>query len=159
MYSNIGNKIKILAVVMCILGMIGSFIMSIQFFRFAEYEGTYALAGILVIVIGCLLSWASSFLLYGIGQLIQNSDMLVSMVGKLSGTPVPGSYQIPYQAPYQAPQVPYQAPQVPYQAPQQAAYQAPVSNENAEMIQRLESWRAQGIITEEEYQQQMMQLR
>ena len=74
MFSNIGGKIKTLARVICWLGIIcsvffGAFVMRI--------DDNSALLGFLLMCLGPLLSWVSSFTLYGFGQLIENTDQLV----------------------------------------------------------------------------------
>ncbi len=74
MFDNIGNKIKILAEVICWIGIIGSIILGIVMMEFDE---SLIIAGLLVVPIGFLVSWISSFLLYGFGQLIENTDRLV----------------------------------------------------------------------------------
>ena len=73
MFNNIGSKIKGLAYVICVLGIVLSVIYGIAMMVNEAY-----LAGILTIVLGALLSWLGSFGTYGLGQLIENSDMLVA---------------------------------------------------------------------------------
>ena len=73
MFDNIGGKIKTLAQVICWIGIACSVV-----FGIAVVANEYTrLLGIAIIVLGPLLSWVSSFLLYGFGQLIENTDMLV----------------------------------------------------------------------------------
>ncbi len=101
MFNNIGKKIKILAVVLCILGMIASLIGAIaiwstgasvldildgydsynyysrgQSIRSARDDVSVAtiLLGLGVLVFGCLLSWLGSFFAYGFGQLIEKTE-------------------------------------------------------------------------------------
>lgn len=81
MFDNIGSKIKTLAKVLTWLGIIGSCISGILLM--AEDEDLIA-AGLLIIIFGSLISWGGSFLLYGFGQLIENSDRMVQLMG--SGT-------------------------------------------------------------------------
>lgn len=74
MFKNIGSKIQGLAVLETGLGimasiLIGGIIMS-------QDESTIFL-GFVIIILGSILSWISSFLLYGFGKLIENSDYLV----------------------------------------------------------------------------------
>lgn len=74
MFDQIGEKIKTLAVVITILGIIVSCVAGIALcIRGAVF------IGILIVVIGSLTSWLGSFLLYGFGQLISNTDILVSI--------------------------------------------------------------------------------
>ena len=68
MYDNIGNKIKGLALATAVFGIIGSVIVG---FFFAVTGST--LVGFLIILVGALVSWVSTWLLYGFGELIENS--------------------------------------------------------------------------------------
>ena len=83
MFHNIGEKIKILATIMTILGIIASVISGIAFIVYSIVEaydvsGLVAgiILGVLTMVVGSLLSWISSFLLYGYGELIENSTII-----------------------------------------------------------------------------------
>lgn len=69
MFDNIGGKIKVLAVVVTIIGCIVSFVFGIILF----VEGEVGM-GFLVIIMGGLLSWVSSFVLYGFGELIESNQ-------------------------------------------------------------------------------------
>lgn len=72
MFDNISDKMKSAATALAILGIIGSIIVGIV--MIAESP----LVGLLVIVVGSLSSWVSSFTLYGFGQLIENTDTISS---------------------------------------------------------------------------------
>lgn len=74
MFDNIGGKIKTLAKVVCWIGIIACIITGIVLMATDE---DLILVGILTVVVGSLLSWVSSFILYGFGQLVENSDTLV----------------------------------------------------------------------------------
>lgn len=86
MFSNIGKKIKVLAKVLCWVGIVCSVLTGIAFIVHGgnatltvngEYSSAPALLiGILVIVFGSLASWISSFFAYGFGQLIENTDQI-----------------------------------------------------------------------------------
>ena len=65
MFDNIGSKIKILAQVICWVGIIITVIIGV----FLMLEGF----GILLIIIGPLFSWIGSFCLYGFGELIEKT--------------------------------------------------------------------------------------
>ena len=69
MYANIGGKIKTLASVLCWAGIIISCLFGLI---------TLAFGGIFIAAIGSLMSWISSFVLYGFGQIIENTDKLVT---------------------------------------------------------------------------------
>ena len=74
MFDNIGSKIKNLAAAVTAFGImfsvVGGFIL-----MFTDEE--LILSGFLVMAFGSLGSWLSSLTLYGFGQLIENSDILV----------------------------------------------------------------------------------
>lgn len=92
MYNNIGGKIKKLAVVICVLGMIASLIAAITIWaagsslsRSSSYYGYSSgygysfggstfLVGLLVLALGALGSWIGGFFMYGFGELIENSE-------------------------------------------------------------------------------------
>ena len=80
MFNNIGIKIKILASVIfwigIIVGAIG-FIVMLAFGLVEEEELFIGLSFAVLLVVG-FGSWIGSFFLYGFGQLIENSDRLVS---------------------------------------------------------------------------------
>ena len=67
MFENIGEKIKTLATVISILGIGISCICGLVLI------GQKFVAGILVAGIGSLISWISSFALYGFGELIETN--------------------------------------------------------------------------------------
>lgn len=79
MFDNIGSKIKTVAKVVCWIGIIASIISGIVLI--AQDEDT-AFLGFMVMVLGSLSSWVGSFLTYGFGQLIENSDILVKQGNK-----------------------------------------------------------------------------
>ena len=77
MFENIGGKIKTLAKVLCWAGIIVSLIIGIFFLTIAEdsysKEELYIVLGIGFIFVAPLLSWISSFFLYGFGELIETN--------------------------------------------------------------------------------------
>ena len=86
MFDNIGHKIKMLAKVLCWVGIIFSVAVGILFIRSGRPEDgkisavgmIMTLIGFSILVGGSLFSWVGSFVLYGFGQLVENSDALVS---------------------------------------------------------------------------------
>lgn len=82
MFDNIGGKIKTVATTIAWLGIIGSIIIGIIIIAEANDSyypsATETLSGWLVIIVGSLSSWVSSFTLYGFGQLIENTDVISS---------------------------------------------------------------------------------
>ncbi|MBE6913199.1 MAG: zinc ribbon domain-containing protein [Ruminococcaceae bacterium] len=73
MFKNISGKIKALAEGVCLLGIIGSVLAGGMIIS----EGDEGI-GLLVMLIGAFLSWISSFVLYGFGQLIENTDIMAN---------------------------------------------------------------------------------
>lgn len=69
MFDNIGGKIKGFAKIVAWLGIILSVIIGLL---------SLATGGLLIMIIGCVSSWVGSFVLYGFGQLVENSDKLVA---------------------------------------------------------------------------------
>ena len=82
MFSNIGGKIKKLAVVLCILGMIGSVVYAIVCFANSSRYQDLTLTGVLILVAGCLASWISSFFVYGFGELIERTVSIDSRLAR-----------------------------------------------------------------------------
>ena len=67
MFDNIGGKIKTLASVICVVGMIGFIILGLLM------TNESGLLGVLIIVLGVIGSWTGSFCLYGFGELIEDT--------------------------------------------------------------------------------------
>ena len=74
MFNNIGEKIKALAKVSCWVGILSYVLIGIVLIAISEDLAPLA---IILIFAGSFLSWIGSFLLFGFGQLIENSDILV----------------------------------------------------------------------------------
>ncbi len=73
MFDNIGGKIKKLARIVCIIGIIASFIAGILLMNIRyTFE-----VGLAILLVGPLLSWIGSYFTYGFGQLIENTDKFV----------------------------------------------------------------------------------
>ncbi len=72
MFNNVGKKIKLLAKAICWIGIIVSIIAAIVMFIVSDggwYVG-FVFAGVIILVVGPLLSWIGSFFMYGFGELI-----------------------------------------------------------------------------------------
>ena len=69
MFDNIGGKIKTLAKVVCWIGIVASVILGLLSMN--------VITALLIMGIGSLSSWIGSFMTYGFGQLIENTDILV----------------------------------------------------------------------------------
>ena len=76
MYNHIGKKIKTLAKTMASIGIVISFILGAVI---ASSRENYTM-GLLIALLGGWGSWIGNFLLYGYGQLIDNSDHVVELL-------------------------------------------------------------------------------
>ncbi len=73
MFDNIGGKIKTLASVICVVGIIASVILAIALWTQNDrYNPTVAL-GFGVLIGGGVASWVGSFFMYGFGELIEET--------------------------------------------------------------------------------------
>ena len=79
MYTNVGAKVKSLAKVICFLGIIVSVIAGISMISSVSQMGMYygsgnpmVIPGLLMIVLGSVVSWASSLALYAFGEMSEN---------------------------------------------------------------------------------------
>ncbi|MBQ7089981.1 MAG: hypothetical protein IJN82_02580 [Clostridia bacterium] len=70
MYSDIGSKIKGLAKACFIVEAIGCIIGAIAIFS-TDAVDEFAIVGILLLILGPLAAWVSSWLIYGFGELIE----------------------------------------------------------------------------------------
>lgn len=85
MYSNIGEKIKVLAKIICIIGIVISVISGLGIIIVSSISynpGLSVLGGLLVIVLGTLFSWLSTFFIYGFGELIDKVTKIESEIKK-----------------------------------------------------------------------------
>ena len=85
MFDNIGAKIKTLAQVVCWTGIAASVIWGISLIAAGAATrngGAVVLSGLLVIVLGALASWVGSFLTYGFGEMVENSDIRTELAVK-----------------------------------------------------------------------------
>lgn len=76
MFDNVGGKIKGVAQLVTWLGIIASVI---GFMVLVGNEETIGLA-FAVLIVGCIGAWLSSLVLYGFGQLIDNSNLIASKI-------------------------------------------------------------------------------
>ena len=84
MFNNIGGKIKGLAKFICWVGIIASIIFGIIIIASAtksfggyRYTDTRTIIlGVITIVAGSIISWIGSFVLYGFGELVENSSTI-----------------------------------------------------------------------------------
>ena len=73
MYKDIGKKLKLLAKIAFIVGVVLSVILGIGLIISFSEEGIIAIIGLFVMLIGGFLSWVSSWGLYGFGELIDKT--------------------------------------------------------------------------------------
>lgn len=83
-FENIGGKIKVVAKVECWLGIFSS--ISIGVNLISTEEEFLVFTGILVMIVGAITAWLGSFLIYGFGQLVENSDILTGRAVKKDET-------------------------------------------------------------------------
>ena len=74
MYNNIGKKLKTLA----FTGFAVSSIIAVIVGSTIIIKGNDLLRGLAIILCGVFFSWTGSFVLYGFGQLVENSDIIRS---------------------------------------------------------------------------------
>jgi hypothetical protein len=89
MYTNVGKKIKTLAKVICALGIISSFIIGIIMIAGGSSMGYYygnnnalIFPGLVVIILGSVLSWVSSLALYAFGEMTENVSAIKNSLEK-----------------------------------------------------------------------------
>lgn len=81
MFNNVGGKIKTLAK---IAAWIGIAICVIYGFVMLVSMEDMALIGLLIMTVGSLASWISALVLYGFGELIENSGIIANKKEKLA---------------------------------------------------------------------------
>ena len=72
MYTNIGGKIKGLAIFLFIAGTISCFVFGLMLFE----QGSEGIIVFLIIVAGAVFSWLSSLVMYGFGELVEKVTLL-----------------------------------------------------------------------------------
>ena len=78
MFSNIGGKIKRLAIAICAVG-IGVSVLSGMI---KNASGAMLGMGFAILIGGSLLSWIGSFFAYGFGELIENTTVIAELAAK-----------------------------------------------------------------------------
>ena len=85
MFNNIGGKIKTLAKVLCWIGIAASVIGGL--YTFSESQLINPVGIILYLIIdvlsGSLISWLSSLVLYGFGELIEKATSMESKISRI----------------------------------------------------------------------------
>lgn len=82
MYNNVGRTIMTVARIITWLGIIVSFILFCL--TLSDGDGVRNRLAFVILIIGCIGSWLSSLILYGFGQLIENSDIIAKKYGNES---------------------------------------------------------------------------
>ncbi len=85
MFNNIGRKIKVLANVVCWIGIIGSVIAGIAMMAANSWWNGVSQAGLALLLLGPLFSWVGSFVLYGFGELIEKTVSIESALRAKTG--------------------------------------------------------------------------
>lgn len=142
MYSEIGKKIKGLALAIFIIMTIGVAIGGLAMMAIDE---ELIIIGLLFVGLGTLFAWISTWMLYGFGELI---DKVCDIERNTRG-----GIQTPA-APYGQMNQSYRMPVAPAAPTAPAAPVAPIAPATVDVRRnQIEQLRAQGLITEEEYRQ------
>ncbi len=77
MFDNTGRKIKVMAKILAWIGIILSVIGggALMFL----FDGELVFIGVAIMIVGSLVSWVSSWFLYGYGEIIENTYLMVSL--------------------------------------------------------------------------------
>ena len=79
MFDRIGEKIKIVAKVIFWLGVAVGFIVA---YFVGEAGNNYV--GMFIFLVGILVSWLGTYLLYGFGELVDNSSKILDRLDRLA---------------------------------------------------------------------------
>ena len=105
MFDNIGSKVKTMASVFCIIGIIAY--MFLGFHLMARQNFIY---GLVVILLGALFSWLSTLALYAIGHIADNTDLILKKLNNKATfrveSPESPAADIPKATPYKKPETP-----------------------------------------------------
>lgn len=74
MFTNIGSKIKKLAMVVCWIGIVFGVVSGI--IEMTSGGANSILTGIVTLIVYPLASWLGSFLVYGFGELVETNQQL-----------------------------------------------------------------------------------
>lgn len=77
MFDNVGGKIKVVAQFVTFIGIAASIVLF--FIMTSSGEAAIIALGFVVLIFGSVSSWLSSLVLYGFGELVDNSDKLLKM--------------------------------------------------------------------------------
>lgn len=82
MYNNIGGKIKDLTKIIAIIE--AGIAISIGLMMMFADDDTFVF-GIIIIVVGCITAWISSWFLYGFGEIVENTSIIARNTGAICG--------------------------------------------------------------------------
>ena len=85
MFDNIGGKIKTLAKISTVIGSIASLLLGLIMLisSVIDYYNNWMIAsGLAVMIVGPLAFWIGSFILYGFGELIENTTVIAELAAK-----------------------------------------------------------------------------
>lgn len=82
MFDNIGSKVKTLAKVLCWIGIIASIIGGLIILGTSRGVAAGVISGLAVIILGSILSWAGSFVLYAFGDAVENIAFIANLTAK-----------------------------------------------------------------------------
>ena len=86
MFRNIGSKIKTLAKVIFWLSVIGSMIGAFAVIALAAMRGSgdsiglAIIIGLVIVIVGIVFAWLSTFMLYGFGELIDTNQKMLRIM-------------------------------------------------------------------------------
>ena len=157
MFDNIGSKIKTAARVLAWIGIIGAWIGAFVLWgmtadAYDEEKTLLVVIGLVVGIVGSLISLIGAFTLYGFGELVDNSaiiaDNSAAMIGNHSksadGFPQSNTQGVPLNVPKNIPQ----------SAPKSFPHTYPPTSKQG----LLQSLLSKALITEEEYQHKSSEL-
>lgn len=79
MFRNVGEKLKVVAIISLIIGIIASFIIGI-----VEIIGLQFIVGIITIALGIVSSLIPAWVLYAIGEIAENTEAILSMLVRIN---------------------------------------------------------------------------
>ena len=137
MFNNIGSKIMGMASFFTWCGIIISVISG------CAVIGDSTMLGLIIITVGCLISWVSSLVLYGFGQLIENTERMLNSTNSYTNDVSASSHDISNEN---------------IKTLEKIKTEGLLSDEELQTLNSLEWSRKEGIITEAEYQKKIKDL-
>lgn len=150
MFNNIGKKIKGFAVFVAIVGMIIPILGGLGFIIAGAASNNIALPllGILIAVVGSIMSWMSTWLLYGYGEIV---DKTSSIDKKLDGINTNMQQLVSYTCYNYRTQ---QSQSQPQQQPNQPVYGQPAAQPQTPVYQQSPAYQQQPVYSQPQVQPQ-----